>query len=260
MNDIRNIVIVGGEAENPSRFSTRIEPVKLGKACEMALTSLVHGEIFNIHNKNNKVYFYHGLSTQAISRLREGQSNSNLREITIPEGTYSSSAHLCLTIANLITLQVRLPKRKNVMNITVDKQNDLINIDLIELYIVIEGKSDTPWFLLNVFTDKNDEFSIQNKSFKCTTVPAFVYADIVENSYINGKLTRNLTVLPVKNNCEWTFYEPKHPNFVPITVREFSKILIELRDVHGRYIKFNPIFKTIITLIIRPIKANDLSM
>ena len=46
MEFVRNIVIVGSEDGCPSRFVTKIEPMKLRVECEMAITSLHHGAIF----------------------------------------------------------------------------------------------------------------------------------------------------------------------------------------------------------------------
>jgi hypothetical protein len=137
-----------------------------------------------------------------------------------------------------------------------DRHNNIINVEMVGTYLVIEGKSDAPWSLLNIYEDKYDRFTIQEIDLQCAESPAFLYANIIENSYINGKLSRNLGVIPIKNTRGWTLYEPKYPIYVPITVREFSKILIEIRDMNGEYIKFNPLYKTIITLSIRPIKGN----
>ena len=269
MESIRNIVIVGGEDGNPSRFITQIGPVKLVKDSEMAITSLCHGEVFNINNTNNKVYFYvandrNPLSLELIKKFR-GKPTSNvpssmdsfvpvLKMVTIPEGSYSSSITLCWAITNLIKNELGVTKKRDAMNATIDKQYNVINVEINNLYIVIEGEKDTPWTLMGVHEDQYERFAIENKDFHCSDFPVFVYADIVENSYINGSLSRNLGIVPIKNAPQWSFYEAAYPNYVPINLKEFSKILIELRNIKGQYIKFNPKFKSVITLSIRPIK------
>ena len=229
-----------------------------------------YSQIFNIHEENNKVYFYHG-SRSDIEKIKHFRGKSNvlppstminytplpLKTITLPEGTYTSSINLCWVISNIIRDELGLARKREAMNPTVDRQYDLINVELNGLYFVIEGKLDTPWFLLNIFEDKYERFIIHINDMRLKTFPAFVYADIIENSYLNGKLTRNLSVVPIKQSSGWSTYENLHPNYVPITVKEFSKILIELRDIKGKFIKFNPLFKTIITLSIRPIKVNE---
>ena len=266
MEGIRNIVIVGGQDGNPSRFITQIEPVKLDAEHEMAITSLHQSEVFNIHSGNNKVYFHHGtrMEIEMVKSLRgradalvptAGYDQQDPIVIAIPEGTYTSSIALCWVISNHIRDKLGLLKRKDAMNTTVDKQYNVINVELTGTYLVVEGKTDTPWSLMNIYEDKYDRFTIQESNLQCAESPAFLYANIIENSYINGKLSRNLGVVPIKNNRGWSLYEPQYPIYVPITVREFSKILIEIRDMNGEYIKFNPQHKTIITLSIRPIKG-----
>jgi hypothetical protein len=51
----------------------------------------------------------------------------------------------------------------------------------------------------------------------------------------------------------WSFYEFNNPVYIPIDVKQFSKIIFELRDINGRLITFDPNFKTIINLHIKPI-------
>ena len=271
MNSIRNVVIVGGENGNTSRFTTQIGPIKLDDDYEMAITSLCHGEVFNIHSGNNKVYFYLTASETGLESVKRSRglaeslsvyeipddvdrySLPSLRQITVPEGSYESTIKLCWTISNLISDQLGVKKR-NAMNATVDKQYNIVNVELENLYLVIKGKKDTPWAIMNVHEDQYERFTITNQDFHCSSFPVFVYANIIENSYINGRLTRNLGIVPVTNAPQWSFYESSNPNYVPINIKEFTNILIELRDINGQYIKFNPSFKTVITLTIKPIK------
>ena len=271
MESVRNIVIVGGKDGNPSRFTTQIEPVKLVKDCEMAITSLYHGDVFNIDNTNNKVYFYVTSDRQPHSlemiKVIRGKSESNipssmrtltpvLRMVTIPEGNYSSSLTLCWVISNVMKEELKVSKKRDAMNPTIDKQYNVINIDLTNLYFAIEGNGDTPWTLMGVHEDQYERFVIENKNLHCCDFPVIAYANIIENSYINGKLSRNLGIVPIKNGPQWS-YEPAHPNYLPINVKEFSKISIELRNIKGQYIKFNPMFNNIMTLSIRPIKGSE---
>ena len=271
MNSIRNVVIVGGENGNTSRFTTQIGPIKLDDDYEMAITSLCHGEVFNIHSGNNKVYFYLTASETGLESVKRSRglaespsvyeipddvdrySLPSLRQITVPEGSYESTIKLCWTISNLISDQLGVKKR-NAMNATVDKQYNIVNVELENLYLVIKGKKDTPWAIMDVHEDQYERFTITNQDFHCSSFPVFVYANIIENSYINGRLTRNLGIVPVTNAPQWSFYESSNPNYVPINIKEFTNILIELRDINGQYIKFNPSFKTAITLTIKPIK------
>ncbi|MCP4459941.1 MAG: hypothetical protein GY816_18245 [Cytophagales bacterium] len=272
MDSLRNVVIVGGEDGNPSRFVTQIGPVKFAKDFEMAITSFYHGEVFNINNTNNKVYFHvasdrNPLSLDIIKKFK-GKTTANipssmgtfvpvLKMVTIPEGSYSSSISVCWAITNLIKKELGLTRKRDAMNAIMDKQSyNVINIELNNLYMVMEGQNDTPWALLGVHEDKFERFTIENKDLHCCNFPAIAYANIVENSYINGKASRNLGIISIKNGPQWS-YEPAHPNYIPINVKEFCKISIELRDIKGQYIKFNPMFNNIMMLSIRPIKGSE---
>ena len=121
----------------------------------------------------------------------------------------------------------------------------------------------TPWSLIG-FTPhsairKNRTFQVRNVIFSKTIEPAFLYSNIVENSYINGKLSRNLATIPLSLRSGWNFYEFKYPVYIPIDVKEFSKIILELRDMNGKPIQFDSSFRTILNLHIKPInRAGDI--
>lgn len=276
MNNISNIVIVGGANVNPAYFETQIDPVKLSTDCEVCVSSLCHGEVYNIHNENNTVYFYYGsqLQIERIQQIRGEEAvvlpgsdlapeiNAiynplTLRSVKIPEGNYDTSISLLWVIASLIRDSLGLTKKREAMNPTLDKMYNIVFVELNEIYLVVEGTTDTPWSLLNVHEDHYESFTVQNSDLRCTEFPAMLYANIVGNSYTDGKLSRNLGVVPIKYKEGWSFYRPANPHYVPIIVREFSKIIIVLRDINGNYVKFNPLYKTILTLNVRPIKGGN---
>ena len=113
----------------------------------------------------------------------------------------------------------------------------------------------SPWDLIGLgsynIIPQNKTIAIRNVVFSNRIEPAFLY--IVENSYINGKLSRNLATIPLSLQSGWNFYEFKYPVYIPIDVKEFSKIKLELRDMNGKLIQFDPSFKTILNLHIKPI-------
>ena len=47
--------------------------------------------------------------------------------------------------------------------------------------------------------------------------------NIVEDSYINGQLSRVLSTIPIRMKKEWSFHQFNNLNFVPIKVKEFSR-------------------------------------
>ena len=261
MESLRQITVVGGETENPARFLTTIEPIKLNYDAEIAITSLYHGEVYNIHSGNNKVFFYvvsNRLPLEMIQLNRKtpplGKTRTPLM-ITVPEGYYKSSFMLIRTIAELIKDRLGIARMRDAMQVTLDRNFQQIAVSLNNIYLVVEDVKDTPWGLLRVYEDKfTGTFMVDDETFDSADNPAFIYASIIENSYINGKLSRNLGIVPIRYTSNWSLYEPTDPNYVPINVKEFSKILIEIRDMNGEYIKFNPKFKTVLNLKIKAIK------
>lgn len=275
MHNVSNIAIIGGAYENPAYFETQIEPIKLGINCEVCVSSIFHGEVHNIHEGNNTVYFYHGsrLEIERVKHIRgiisrEGASSENerlynplsLTMIKIPKGKYDSSINLFGVISSVIRNTLGLSKKRDGMNLNIDKMYNIISVEMTGLYLLVDGVKDTPWSLLGIYTDQYENFTVNNKDLQNTEFPAIIYANIVENSYVNDKLSHNLGIIPIKNKAGWSFYKASNPTYVPITVREFTKIKIMLRDIDDEYIKFDPSFKTIITLNIRPIKGGSIEL
>ena len=90
---------------------------------------------------------------------------------------------------------------------------------------------------------ENSVIEIRNVIYSKTNQPAFLYSNIVENSYINGKLSRLLSIIPLHMKSQWGFYEFYKPVYVPIDVKQFSKIIFELVDINRKLITFNYKFK-----------------
>lgn len=257
MNSYRNIVAVAGE--NPARFITQIEPVRLTGNEGMALVSLFHGGVYNITSENNKIYFIRDKAGDASSDTQTTHSISDAIVVQIPVGNYRTSYHVCKEISDAIR-EGGNTRRRDIFHPVTDSNMEEVSIRLDEIYIFVAGVTDTPWSLLEVTEDKNDSFTIPYVNFHNSDCPAFVYVNIIEDSYINGKLSRNLGVVPIKKSQEWKLYQPPYLNYVPITTKQFSKILIEIRDVYGNYVSFNPKQKTIITLRIASINSESLNI
>ena len=62
-----------------------------------------------------------------------------------------------------------------------------------------------------------------------------------------------LAVFPVESVKGYTHFEFHNPNYVPIEVKEFSEIDIELRDIKGKLLKINNSYDTVISMHIMPI-------
>ena len=146
------------------------------------------------------------------------------------------------------------PLRLEVDENSLDDNNEgLIYVTPKNMKLVVE--QNTPWKMMGIDSDipKNREIAIRNVIYSKTKQPAFLYSNIVENSYINGKLSRLLSIIPLDMKSDWSFYEFNNPIYVPIDVKQFSKIIFEVRDINGKLIAFDSKFKTILNLHIKPI-------
>ena len=105
---------------------------------------------------------------------------------------------------------------------------------------------DTPFSIIlpNMTKNIRSHVRIPYWSFAGTTTIGFIYASIIDHSYINGKKSRLLIVVPLTGYG----YESKSVSSTPIEITEFSRILIEIRGLDGEYIKFPRGSKTIINL------------
>ena len=146
------------------------------------------------------------------------------------------------------------PLRLEVDENSLDDNNEgLIYVTPKNMKLVVE--QNTPWKMMGIDSDipENREIAIRNVIYSKTKQPAFLYSNIVENSYINGKLSRLLSIIPLDMKSDWSFYEFNNPIYVPIDVKQFSKIIFEVRDINGKLIAFDSKFKTILNLHIKPI-------
>jgi hypothetical protein len=252
-NNIQNIVIVGGDSSNGSRFVTNIHPVKLDVDMEMAITSVYHGPVLNVTEDNNRVYYadpYRG-TDEDLDEDPPRWSVGTEDMVIIAPGLYKN-AH---TLLKAISDALKSKSRSKRLMLTLDKDNNL-TITVRSVTILVKATPNTPWDMLNIKSDyiaPDMITSLENIDFDLGTNPGFLYASIIENSYINGRLSRLLSVIPLSNGKEGGYHHFAYPNFVPITVKEFSDIVFEVRNMNGEYLKFDPAHKAVLSLSIRPI-------
>ena len=259
MEYTHTIVVIGGKGENPAKLHTQIAPVRLDKDMSMAITSISHGEIYNVHSANNKIYLnslVDGITPAAIPGRRPVYAYNEVKPVVleIPVGRYSSANTLLKAMEAVI--RDHFGRRQGFgLDIGANPKNTLIKITPTNVLIYVTEKLDSPWNLVGVRRDiqPNKLMEIENHALLSNIVPAFLYVNIVENSYINGKLSRNLALVPLSLKGGCSFYEFNHPNYVPIVVKDFSDILLELRTMGGSYVPFNSSCETVITLDLKPI-------
>ena len=258
---IRSIVAIGGRGGNPARVETKIDPTKLDQGMTVAITSIAYGTILNIHDENNKIYFT--LLSFPLSDLPDiGKASAGTKSyvVQIPNGYYGNTYTLMMKIRDVVNTMIKSLKFKKARSITVDggHSGPSLSIQLQNVILHVEDKHDSPWSLMGIEGDlKKTRSGIVNRDLSSFITPALLYASIVENSYINGKKSRNLGVIPLNQHDGYSFYEFKNPVYVPIEVHQFSEILLELRDLNGEYIKFDQKRNTIISLHLKSINRGD---
>ena len=255
--DYNRSIVVIAEKENRAQLFTQLEPIRLSQNKQLAIKSIFHGSVYNINNNNNKVHYQFAPIGKKFNEITPNEIIE--KYFAIPEGNYPTAQSVIEAIAvkfsETFSDSIRYPLPK--FEIIQSRKKDDIRIDVSNLRIRVSDRYETPWNLLNILSDIAEDTTIKiaNIDFSTWIVPAFLYVNIVESSYINGKLSRNLSIIPLNMKHGWSFYEFNEPLYTPIDVQEFSKIILEIRDMNGDYVTFDPLFRTVITLHISAINT-----
>ena len=268
MDTLQKIVVVSGA--NPAKLHTKLHPVKINENVGLAVTSFSHGEISNIDERNNKIFvrMNRGDNLQDISAA---DNYFAVKEVQVPVGRYVTTLQLLKQMKRTITSYYSNLDNFNLPDVGVrGRLSKLINIDysieqnlmkikssgnLISISIqhcTIFMSKQSPWNQIGVTEDLTGkiEFKLENNtiSHDLHNETAFLYVNIARDSYINGNLSRNLAMLPLYNNAGGSYYEFKNPIYIPIEIKQFSDIVLEIRNIHGDYVPFNKEVKTVISL------------
>ena len=178
---------------------------------------------------------------------------------SIPIGNYPSNIAIFKEMSRVMS---SYPPEWNISarpSLIIAQRRDEVTLSSHNMKFFIKHSRGTPWQMMGITEQviPIDHLTVKNVFFEMNAEPAFLYVNIVENSYINGKLSRVLTVIPISKKSNWSFHEFARPNYVPIDVKEFSKLTLEIRDMNGNYVSFNPNFKTIVTLHTKPINRAE---
>ena len=57
METPNTVVIVGGVDENQAKLQTQLKPTRVNENAGIAITSIYHGEVYNINKTNNTIHF-----------------------------------------------------------------------------------------------------------------------------------------------------------------------------------------------------------
>ena len=236
---IHNVNIVGGRNADPAILKTRLEPMKLEDNMGIAAKFIAFGEIANITGSDCQFQFL--------------DSNYGMKKVTlkIPEARYVMKEDVLLeihtTINQYIMSQPNAPDKCSTDN----SFGKITIIPPIHIIILVNDNQRI-WSLINAHKTDN-EIWVYAGVLEERTGMAFIYMNIVENSYINGKKSRVLNAFPVESRSGYTHHEFKNLTYIPIEVKEFTEIEIELRDVRGKLLKIDNSYDTIISMHISPI-------
>ena len=156
----------------------------------LAIKSIFHGTVRNINHNNNKVHY---------CLKYTGQFETNYFEV--PEGNYPDAVSILNEISDIISKldPDGAVTRKPRIEIIIRAKRNTVKISAHNMSILVLNMRETAWSLLGITSDI-DEFNsveVDKLDFTNWMRPSFLYVNIVENSYINGKLSRNLSTIPL---------------------------------------------------------------
>ena len=209
--------------DNPAPVETTIDPVKLQDGASMDLVSIYHGLIYNITEDNNTIRFTIN-GEETVSSIKPGYYHSSF--------DIFDAIQACVEEKGLETV-IQFLSKDNLRYIKMTLGTFIVGDDT--LFGII---------LPNMTKNITSYVRIPYWSFAGTPTIGFIYVSIIDHSYINGKKSRLLGVVPLTGYG----YESKSVSSTPIEITEFSCILIEIRGLDGEYIKFPRGSKTIVNL------------
>ena len=101
MEYTHSIVVVDGKGGNPAKLHTQLEPIRFDKDMSMAITSISHGEIYNVYSGNNKIYL-NSIAENSAGATAPGQPTRYMAieedpvALEIPVGRYHEAYTLSL--------------------------------------------------------------------------------------------------------------------------------------------------------------------
>ena len=245
--DTMKIVVISPVNGPHSELECKIKPQHFKNQMVLGVTSFSHGQVFNITKENNEFIC---VIAHRTSR------NATVSSVQVPPGRYSSTFDLLLAVSKVLeetfvdlNISMKITKQENELLGVVlsfgkdsDGRQSKINVD----------KGTLPWGLFGIQNDLTKKHSLKN-----ITIPdlemGFLYCSLVESSYINDKLSRHMTTIPLYSNTSYQHYEFHNPVFCPIKYEEFGSIGLSIRGLDGRLIQFDPDKQTIINLSLQPI-------
>ena len=251
MSIVHNYVVCGGRKSNPASLSVHMQPVKLTQNTGMAVTSIGHGEIYNINSFNNKYM----LKVKSSERVDEsGRPLPRLRgTFKLPKGHYNDAEQVLVAISSQIdeyAAKWNISSRCHLV-----KENGKLILSAPPDLEFLGPITSSPFELIEADVQENVVIA-RDSEIPDSTVMCFMYVSIIEQSYINGKKSRILSVLPLNSCRGYSFFQNQVPTYVPVEVREFADISISLRNIRGELIEMDNSQDTIISLHLKSLRES----
>ncbi len=258
MSYTRNYIIAGGRGKTPSSLSVNLEPVKLGESMGVAVKSIAYGEIHNINESNNefririKLDILSNMSPEAARIVKRGvveySPNDDEEYFTvnlkISNGRYDLCEDVLSTVADKINEYLEGHGFK--FRCSTSKAYGIMYLEMPTELRIVSDKDESPLTLIEAKME--DRIVTVSGHIPAQVEMCFVYLNIVQNSFINGRKSRLLCICPIESKKGYSFFEFSNPTYVPIEIREFSNITITLRNVKGQLVSLSNRFDTVITL------------
>lgn len=252
MSQTRNYIIAGGRGKDPANLSVNMEPVRLSEGMTIAVKSISYGEVWNVNDLNNS--FRVRLKLQYIGDLinitkRNDVSNEEKEKsgtlLRIKNGRYNRGEQVIGAISAAINDYMDSVGIDSYCQTS--RSYGKVYVTLPEEIDYIHDYGESPFTLIDASVIGRelscDDGEIPSKAEMC-----FVYMNICQNSFINGKRSRLLCVFPVVSNKGYTFFEFRSPTYVPIEVTEFSKINVSFKNIKGQDMGFDNDYDMVVNL------------
>ena len=252
MSQNRNYIIAGGRGKDPANLSVNMEPVRMSVGMSIAVKSISYGEVWNVNDLNNsfrvrlKMQYLGDIvnmaKRNAVPDDQEDQLGTLLR---IRNGRYNRGEQVIAAICTAIDDYMDSVGIKSYCHTTNSYGKLSVTLPTEIDFINDYGESQFTLIDANVF---GDELSCHDGEIDTKAEMCFVYMNICQNSFINGKRSRLLCVFPVVSNKGYTFFEFRSPTYVPIEVTEFSKINVSFKNIKGQPMGFDNAYDMVVNL------------
>ena len=195
-----NFVVTSKYGTGSEFMATFAGPIRVEKGHKVALKSIMYGQILNVTTKNNLLLLKH--------KTNEGEP---VHELFVKPGFYDSILNLTLTIQSTINKWIDdnsafckiYNKKFHHVKVEYEIDTEVITLDMNDhdnLYLTKDARPNVlnliqVWNLVDI---ELQGYEVKNGYF-ANNFPAFVYASVIENSYINGEPSRLLAVIPIHN-------------------------------------------------------------